>query len=232
MIKKRIQLEVVVSDQIVRVIPDQVLDALARTGHKRTSFITDCGSLWIDLKVYDSHKLSTIHAAVLKILNLPLSSLEKAGTKYGYFSPNYKQLEQTRTFAELKEFGFGNKIYMEFATQSGKKRTRKDHDKSMRKNAKLETEICMQNYISDEKIEVVCSTRIFDCQMVPLKRVRVVVHENSTCQDMMTDVMALWRRTGLKFKCGKTVLDGHKTFRELGINNNSEIVVTGGYMNR
>ena len=35
-------------------------------------------------------------------------------------------------------------------------------------------------------------------------------------------------RSGLKFKCGRTVLYSDKTFQELGVETNSEIVVTGG----
>ena len=63
-------------------------------------------------------------------------------------------------------------------------------------------------------------------QGIPLKRVRVVVYENSTCKDLMQDIQVLWRKVGLKFKYGKSVIAAHRTFKELGIHNNSEIVVS------
>jgi hypothetical protein len=48
------------------------------------------------------------------------------------------------------------------------------------------------------------------------------------CKDLIADVSSLWGRTGLKFKCGRTVLQGNKTFEEQGVENGAEIVVTGG----
>ena len=79
-----------------------------------------------------------------------------------------------------------------------------------------------------EILDLVCTTRIFECDNIPVRKVRVLVPADQSCRYLIEDVSSLWGRTGLKFKCGRTVLHGDKTFEELGVEGNSEIVVTGG----
>jgi hypothetical protein len=84
---------------------------------------------------------------------------------------------------------------------------------------------------NEEVLELVCTTRIFDNDATlssPIRRVRVVVLADQLCRDLIADVSSLWGRTGLKFKCGRTVLQANKTFEEQGVENGAEIVVTGG----
>lgn len=84
---------------------------------------------------------------------------------------------------------------------------------------------------NEDVLELICTTRIFDNDSSlssPIRRVRVVVVAAQLCADLISDVSSLWGRTGLKFKCGRTVLQGGKTFEELGVENGAEIVVTGG----
>ena len=80
-------------------------------------------------------------------------------------------------------------------------------------------------------LELICTTRIFDNDSSlssPIRRVRVIVLADQLCRNLIDDVSSLWGRSGLKFKCGRTVLQGNKTFDEQGVENGAEIVVTGG----
>jgi hypothetical protein len=79
-----------------------------------------------------------------------------------------------------------------------------------------------------EILDLICTTRIFESDNVPVRKVRVLVPSDQSCRYLIDDVSSLWGRVGLKFKCGRTVLHGDKTFDELGVESNSEIVVTGG----
>ncbi len=54
-----------------------------------------------------------------------------------------------------------------------------------------------------------------------------MVKKQQPCSYLMDDVTALWNRSGLKFRYGRTVLNANKTFEELGIVNDGEVVVTG-----
>lgn len=108
-------------------------------------------------------------------------------------------------------------------------------DLQINKNAKFEKEkekIKSLLCDIDENLELVCSTRLFESNGFPLKRVRVVINQNSTCNALIEDVCTLWGKTGLKFKYGKTVLKGDQTFKELNVQSGSEILVTGGYGSR
>lgn len=77
-------------------------------------------------------------------------------------------------------------------------------------------------------IKLTCTTRILDAYGMPIRKLCVVVDSTRTCDSFMKDVGTLWAKSGLKFKCGRTVLSAEKTFDELGVVNDSEIVITGG----
>ena len=122
--------------------------------------------IWIDLKVYDTQKLSMVHNAIKKILNLTVPERTRDKERYAYFTGENKILDMNKQFGELRP---GNKIYMELSTS--KKRTLNENNKVMRKYAKMESMICMQNNSWDQKIEVVCSTRIFDQQVLRINSI-------------------------------------------------------------
>ena len=122
--------------------------------------------IWIDLKVYDTQKLSLVHNAIKKILNLTVPERTRDKERYAYFTGENKILDMNKQFGELRP---GNKIYMELSTS--KKRTLNENNKVMRKYAKMESMICMQNNSWDQKIEVVCSTRIFDQQVLRINSI-------------------------------------------------------------
>jgi hypothetical protein len=81
----------------------------------------------------------------------------------------------------------------------------------------------------DDVLELICTTKIIDPDTdEPFANVRVVVNAYDTCENFFEDISSLWDRTGLKYRCGRTVLSADKTFAELGVESGSEIVVTGG----
>lgn len=162
----------------------------------------------VDLKVFEDTKLEDIHLSLIKIMQLPEE------TKLMYFNDFSKsEMDITKTF---KELGIENegKIYLETVNR---KRKRQNY-----RTGKLNNE-------TGELLQLACTTRIFDSDNIPIRRVRVIVNSNNRCKKLMEDVSSLWGgRTGLKFKCGRTVLNGDRTFDDMGVENNSEIVVTGG----
>jgi hypothetical protein len=81
---------------------------------------------------------------------------------------------------------------------------------------------------SDELLHLICSTRIFSGEDVPLKEVRVIVRRNQPCKYLMEDVSTLWNRPNLKFRYGRITLCENKTYGELGIESDGKVVVTGG----
>lgn len=85
------------------------------------------------------------------------------------------------------------------------------------------------NDLSENFIEIICTTRITDSQGNIYPPVRVHISPTQTCKAMMDDVSTLWDgRSGLKFKCGRNVLTAEKRFEDVGVEFGSEIVVTGG----
>ena len=77
-------------------------------------------------------------------------------------------------------------------------------------------------------LELICTTRLLDADDRPFRKVRVVVQSHHTASYLMDDISNLWGRNGLKFKCGRNVLSADKSYAELGVETESEIVITGG----
>ena len=77
-------------------------------------------------------------------------------------------------------------------------------------------------------LSLICCTRIGALPDEPVKRVKVLVKANKECKELIDEVSSHWGRSGLKFKCGRIVLKEDKTFEEQGVEDESEIVVTGG----
>jgi hypothetical protein len=96
---------------------------------------------------------------------------------------------------------------------------------SMKRKALLENNLSTNN---NEKIELICTTRVFELDGIPIRKVKVIVNLNSTCKELIDDVSILWGKSNLKFKFGRIVLYPDKTFYEIGVCNNAEIVITGG----
>ena len=170
----------------------------------------------IDLNIYADMKLGSINQAVLKVLQL--NEDDKI-----IFSAEHSKvtLDLEKTFWENTIMN-GDKLYLEL----GRKKRKASQGVSSRSKR---DEVDAPG--SEEVLELVCTTRIFDqdtSQSSPIRRVRVIVCSDQLCKDLIQDVSTLWGRTGLKFKCGRTILQPNKTFEELGVENNAEIVVTGG----
>lgn len=176
----------------------------------------------IDLNVHADMKIGSVNRAVYKLLQLGDDE------KVAYSVGNEKNsLDFEKTFKECSVRD-GDKIYLE----SGR-RKRKIGSVVPGRSGKCENQDSVGVYApgAEEVLELVCTTRIFDQDASlssPIRRVRVLVCADQLCKDLVEDVSTLWGRTGLKFKCGRTVLQGNKTFEELGVENNAEIVVTGG----
>jgi hypothetical protein len=179
----------------------------------------------IDLNVFEDMKLGSINQAVSKILQL------KAEEKFTYSSDNSKQpFDFERTFKECSIHN-GDKLYLE----SGRKKRKTGPQLTVRSGKRDSSggDLQSSEHVpgAEEVLELVCTTRIFDQDSSlssPIRRVRVIVLADHLCKDLIEDVSTLWGRSGLKFKCGRTVLQSNKSFEELGVENNAEIVVTGG----
>jgi hypothetical protein len=86
-----------------------------------------------------------------------------------------------------------------------------------------------EHSFSSDDIEIICSTRLLDDNGNPLKNVRILSKSFHHCEALINDISSLWNKSGLKFKCGRTVLHSEKTFEELGITSGRyEVEVTGG----
>jgi hypothetical protein len=77
-------------------------------------------------------------------------------------------------------------------------------------------------------LQLLCTTRLLDANGEPFRPVRVIVHCTHSCSYLMEDLHTLWSKTALKFRCGRVVLSSEKSYLELGIEDNAEIIITGG----
>ena len=103
-----------------------------------------------------------------------------------------------------------------------------------RNNKKRKTVSCLKPSKEDERgkesaiLELICTTRLLEVDGNAFRKVRVVVQSHQKTSYLMHDISNLWGRNGLKFKCGRNVLSAEKTYFELGIENEGEVVITGG----
>jgi hypothetical protein len=77
-------------------------------------------------------------------------------------------------------------------------------------------------------LQLLCTTRLLDANGEPFRPVRVIVHCTHSCSYLMEDLHTLWSKTALKFRCGRVVLSSDKSYLEMGIEDNAEIIITGG----
>lgn len=87
-----------------------------------------------------------------------------------------------------------------------------------------------KRYEEDEGdvLELVCSTRLCDANGVPFRKVRIIARPQQNVGTLMHDIGLLWKKSGLKFKCGRSVLVADKSYSEQGVENGAEIIITGG----
>lgn len=103
-----------------------------------------------------------------------------------------------------------------------------------RNNKKRKTVSCLkpskEDVLGKESaiLELICTTRLLEVDGNAYRKVRVVVQSHQKASYLMHDISNLWGRNGLKFKCGRNVLSAERTYAELGIENEAEVVITGG----
>jgi hypothetical protein len=117
----------------------------------------------------------------------------------------------------------GFTVTTESEVSAGRDSDEEQEKLTMRKKRSL---MKKEQYANSNVLELLCCSRIFGQESVP--KVRVLVTADQKCKYLMKDISSLWDRSGLKFRCGRSVLQEEKTFNELGVENNSEITVTGG----
>lgn len=166
-----------------------------------------------DIKVCAQYTtLQRVHDSILKVLSL------KEDQEYFYcFSRNTElHLPFFSTFEQLGAVS-GDSIILD-----------------ARNNKKRKINSCLQPTKEDKLgkesviLELVCTTRLIEADGNPFRKVRVVVQSHHNTSYLMHDISNLWGKSGLKFKCGRNVLSADKSYAELGVENESEIVITGG----
>ena len=166
-----------------------------------------------DIKVCAQYTtLQRVHDSILKVLSL------KEDQEYFYcFSRNTElHLPFFSTFEQLGAV-CGDSIILD-----------------ARNHKKRKINSCLQPTKEDKHgkesviLELVCTTRLIEADGNPFRKVRVVVQSHHNTSYLMHDISNLWGKSGLKFKCGRNVLSADKSYAELGVENESEIVITGG----
>jgi hypothetical protein len=179
----------------------------------------------IDLKVSRDSTLARIDDAITNILcendtkedhsaNLPNLQYYHWSPEDGSGTKDREPLDMDRTLAQLN-INEGDRLIAE----SGSKR-RKRSRKSL-------SDFDRNTVDDDDTLSLVCTTRIFENEGWAVRKVRVQVKKQQHCSYLMDDITSLWNRSGLKFRYGRTVLNANKTFEDLGIHKDGEVVITG-----
>lgn len=164
----------------------------------------------VDLIIFEDSTLKAINEVVMRVL----SAKDKESQVIYFTSEDSKDplsMEST-----VKELGLenGSTIYAE--TSKRRKRMKRTQADSTTIDEMKDT------------IMFTCSSRIFQNEGISMRKARVFVNKNHTCANFMEDICTLWNRSGLKFRNGRTLLNADKTFSELGVKHDAEIIVTGG----
>lgn len=160
----------------------------------------------VDITAYPDMKLSEAHAALLKILQVDSNILPFMQ----YSFPNTTSsldIDQTMEALGIQE---GDRIVVD-ASRKKKKLRVSDFD----------TED------TDEDLTIICYTRIFEADGMPMKRLKILVKRQQSCAHLLEDVSKLWNRDNLKFRYGRHVLTSDKTFADVGMVDMGEVLVTG-----
>lgn len=156
--------------------------------------------------------LQRVHESIVKVLSLN----ENDDLFYRFTRSSELHLNMCSTFEELGAVS-GDSIILD-----------------ARNNRKRKITSCLQPTKEDKLgkesviLELICTTRLTEADGNPFRKVRVVVQSHHNASYLMHDISNLWGKSGLKFKCGRNVLSAEKTYAELGVENESEIVITGG----
>ena len=164
---------------------------------------------YIDAKVYNTTKLIDIHNEILRKLTIEENNFI------------YSNEDGTVIF-ELENTVSKNDINNNDTILLDKKRKRR---RSRIEKNKIPDIIEDEN---DDSISIICTTRLSDSNGESIPRVRVIVYPEQSCKDMMETISRHWNKSALKFKHGRVVLKEEKTFAELGIEEGTEVTVTGG----
>lgn len=162
----------------------------------------------VDITVYSDMKLKEVHDCLLKILQVEESTIPYL---HYYFSNMDEPVDLSLS---LREIGVqeGDRIV---ADASRKKRKFRNDD------SQIEAED------SEDDLTVICYTRIFEADGVPMKKLKVLVRSQQSCGTMIEDVCRIWNRDNLKFRYGRHVLTSEKTFMDVAMVDGGEILVTG-----
>jgi hypothetical protein len=162
----------------------------------------------LDIIAFPNLPLLTVHDTVVNLLGL----VDKADQLIYYLEHGKGDpLDLDSTLEELK-IHHGEKIIVDTQKRNRRKRLSE-----------------IQNPESDDEdnIDIVCFTRIFESEGTDVRRTRVLVKKYHPCSFLMDDISYLWNKNNLKFRCGRITLVPEKTFEELGITTDTEIIVTG-----
>ena len=186
----------------------------------------------ITIKVNETDTLRFLHSHLLSQLQLVVDSPTEEENDLFYttgITANDEAYDMAKSFVELGLVG-GEKIYLD-----SKARRQKQANLESRRLVKPVFRLLPVTSLQENEenanaitLQLLCTTRLLDNDNNPLRTVHVVVRASHLISYLMEDIGTMWNKTGLKFRCGRIVLSPDKTFWELGIEDGSEIIVTGG----
>lgn len=161
-----------------------------------------------DLSIYQDLPLRHVHNSLSKIMKIDPAVLDSI--QYFHMNnPEPLDLDQT-----LESLG----------VQSGDKMV---VDTSRKRKKMKFFQLLAEEEDGDDDLTVVCYTRIFEAEGVPMKRIRVHTRRDQSCASLITDVCKLWNRENLKFRYGRHILTAERTFEDVDMVDLGEILVTG-----
>mmetsp|Transcript_33881 Transcript_33881/g.34518 ORF Transcript_33881/g.34518 Transcript_33881/m.34518 type:complete len:226 (+) Transcript_33881:124-801(+) len=186
----------------------------------------------IEIKAYESTKLSDVHNEIVNRLEIDEPSLYYA-LEDGQVLHDVESNNNDEDFYQLKEKDLiilnkkkfrkrsrSMESILQSVTTDASQKSSNDEN-----NSKKYDEVNSENI---ESISVICTTRIIGSNGEILPKLRIIVHSKQECKEMMEAVSNHWNKVNLKFKLGRIVIREDRTFQEQGIEEGSEIVVTGG----
>ena len=192
-------------------------------------------STYVDINVSPDETLSKVHEIISTLLYLDLDEeyvyqrdketlvtnkliSSSSSSSSSPSSSSDKEEDYTLDMKKsLKELGIlnGETLYLELKPKNNRKRRR-------------EVGSLRDEVQEDGIIEITCTTKLLNSDGESYRKLRVLVHKDHIVNYLMEDVASLWHKVSLKFRVGRTILSKDKTFRQLGIEDKTEIVVTGG----
>lgn len=162
----------------------------------------------VDLTAYSDMTLDDVHQTLLRILDVD----ESIKPHMQYFSANMDDTLNLSMTLEALGVQEGDRIVV---------------DASRKKRKFKSTDLLVDTEDSEEDLTVVCYTRIFEADGIPMKKLKVQVKASQTCGNLIEDICRIWNRDNLKFRYGRHVLTSEKTFEDVGMHDFGEVLVTG-----